>query len=114
MFLRVLLYFGVKILEYIPNYLKVLVEKGQRMIKEIKRYNDLKEVLSLSCSQICLQNNIKIEIFISDKTGFNASVKKLSDNKYSIEFWNGCFNLNYIIENITKRYTKDDLNFFED
>lgn len=60
----------------------------------------------------CDELGIQIEIEVPNEDILNANVYHVKDNLYRINIFPGCFNLDYQIENITKRYTEDDLKFF--
>ncbi len=55
---------------------------------------------------------IQIEINVPKEDKLNASVCRKGANLYCINIFPGCLNLDYKIEDITKRYTSDDLKFF--
>lgn len=82
------------------------------MNNELTQYNDIVEFLYFISSGICKQYDFQITIESSNKGGFNAGVSKLKEKQYIVIIYSDCFNLNNIIEKITCRYTKDDLNFF--
>jgi len=84
------------------------------MNNELTQYNDIVEFLYFISSGICKQYDFQITIESSNKGGFNAGVSKLKEKQYIVIIYSDCFNLNNIIEKITCRYTKDDLNFFGD
>ncbi len=55
---------------------------------------------------------IQIEIQVPKEDILNANVCHVKDNLYRINIFPGCLNLHYKIQNITERYTADDLKYF--
>lgn len=77
-----------------------------------EKYKTIIEFLHNTSYAYCNELGIQIDINVPKKDILNASVCHVKDNLYCINIFPGCLNLDYKIENITKRYTSDDLNFF--
>lgn len=58
------------------------------------------------------ETGIMVEIEIVNDFSFNARVCRIEEKVYKIEIRHGCLCLENLIENITKRYTEDDLQSF--
>lgn len=77
-----------------------------------EKYKKTIEFLQNKSLQFHQTSGIEIEIQVLNDAGLNAMVEHIKDNTYRISFYSGCFNLDFNIEKITERYTKDDLIFF--
>ncbi len=77
-----------------------------------ERYKTIIEFLEDLCFTYCKALGIQIDINVPKKDDLNASVCYVKEKLYCINIFPGCLNLEYKIENITKRYTSDDLEFF--
>lgn len=58
------------------------------------------------------EGGIRVDINIPTEDKLNANVYRLEENLYRINIFPRCLNLNFKIEEITKRYTEEDLQFF--
>ena len=77
-----------------------------------ERYKKIIDFLYNVSASYCNELGIQIEIEIPMDDKLNASVRYMKDNIYHINIFPRCLNLDYIIQDITKRYTADDLQFF--
>lgn len=77
-----------------------------------ERYKTIIAFLYNMSLAYCNELGIEIEIYILQEDRLNAEVCHVRDNLYCINIFSRCLNLDYEIENITKRYTEDDLNYF--
>lgn len=77
-----------------------------------EKYKKIIEFLHAMSFSYCNELGIQIEIEVPKDDILNASVYHVKDNIYSIKIFPGCLNLDYKIQDITKRYTADDLQFF--
>ena len=77
-----------------------------------EKYKEIIEFLYAMSFTLFNELGIEIDIQILKEDKLNAGVKHVKDNKYCICIYSGCLNLDYRIQNITTRYTEDDLQFF--
>ncbi len=77
-----------------------------------EKYKKIIDFLYNVSASYCDELGIQIEIEIPKDDKLNASVRYVKDNIYHINIFPRCLNLDYIIQDITKRYTADDLQFF--
>lgn len=77
-----------------------------------ERYKKIIDFLYNVSASYCDELGIQIEIEIPRDDMLNASVRYVKDNIYHINIYPSCLNLDYLIQNITKRYTADDLQYF--
>ena len=78
-----------------------------------ERYKKIIDFLHTVSASFCNESGIQIEIEIPKDDKLNAAVCHVKDNVYRIKIYPCCLNLNYQIQDITNRYTEDDLLFFE-
>lgn len=76
------------------------------------KYNDIINFLNDIVREYCVNKRIQININIPAEDKLNAEVYKIGDRKYNIDIYSACLNLYYQIEEMTKRYTADDLQTF--
>ena len=77
-----------------------------------ERYKKIIEFLHAVSFSYCNELGIQIDIEVPTDDQLNASVCHVKDNIYRIKIFPSCLNLDYKIQDITKRYTTDDLQFF--
>ena len=77
-----------------------------------EKYKNIIDFLHTVSASYCDEFGIQIEIEIPKYDKLNADVCYVKDNIYHINIFPGCLNLDYKIQDITKRYTADDLQFF--
>lgn len=77
-----------------------------------ERYKTIIEFLHSMSFPYCDELGIQIDINVLNEDMLNAGVRCIKENLYCIDIFSGCLNLDYKIENMTERYTSDDLQFF--
>lgn len=79
-------------------------------------YKEKIEFLEYISQQICKDLDIKLKIRVidNDASELNAETGHIKDNIYFINFTSRIFHLDLEIDDITKRYTEDDLLFFRE
>lgn len=75
-------------------------------------YRNIVEFLYTVSSSYFDKLGIEIVIEVPKDDKLNASVCRTKDNIYRIKIFPGCLNLDYKIQDITGRYTAEDLQFF--
>lgn len=76
------------------------------------KYKSIVDFLQMSSEIYFNETGIKVKIEIVNDFSFNARVSKIEEKVYKIEIRHGCLCLENLIENITNRYTEDDLKSF--
>ncbi len=77
-----------------------------------ERYKKIIEFLHAVSFSYCNDLGIQIDIEVPTDDQLNACVDRVNDNLYCIKIFPSCLNLDYKIQDITRRYTIDDLQFF--
>lgn len=77
-----------------------------------EKYSRIIEFLEYISDDYCEETGIKIGINILNEDKLNAGVTPIGKREYRIDIFSGCLNLDYQIENITRRYNADDLQTF--
>lgn len=89
-----------------------LTEEGKSMCTIKKKYAEIIDFLKRISMEYCKNTDIKIHIVIPDEDKLNASVRRIGEKDYRIKIYPLVFNIDYCIEQITSKFSEDDLQFF--
>ena len=77
-----------------------------------ERYKKIIGFLHAMSLPYCNELGIQIDIEVPKNDELNAGICHVKDNVYLIKIYPSCLCLDYKIQDITRRYTSDDLQFF--